>query len=271
MHSYLYRNVCLYGVRERIPSCVSFLSFSVWFTVWIAMIHMLTVWTWMWEFFQAFGALEGLLAGMQSLVLRQMMLVLECFRTILTFIRTLTWLFDSIEWKEKREKRRKAKEAFLKTGKQWWIYASNQIKFIEQIVCSFFCTHRNVRIYVAPTSSACWTLCRIHHKWIDLLPQEPVAWHRSVWSVPEVERLAVSVKYFHWMFLWQIEARLSTNAAAVAGDGGGAVGVASLILDWHCPKRGCFSPFRVQLENDPLVQIPMLAHMDSVKVIYDLN
>lgn len=145
----------------------------------------------------------------------------------------------------------------------------------EKCVCCCG-THRNVRIYVAPTSSACWTLCRIHHKWIDLLPREPVAWHRSVWSVPEVERLAVSVKYFRWMFLWQIEAHLSTNAAVVAGGGGaagdgGAVGVASLILDWHCPKRGCFSPFRVQSENGPLVQIPMMAHMDSVKVIYDLD
>lgn len=54
------------------------------------MVHVLAVWARMWEFFQTLGALERLFTGVQSLVFGKMMFVLKCFRTILTFIRTLT-------------------------------------------------------------------------------------------------------------------------------------------------------------------------------------
>lgn len=82
------------AIREHAvpPNAVTWtpiLSLPVWLAVRVAMIHVLAIWSWVWEFFQAFRALKWLFAGMQTLMFGQMMLVLESLRAILTFIWTL--------------------------------------------------------------------------------------------------------------------------------------------------------------------------------------
>lgn len=53
------------------------------------MVHVLAVGAGVGEALEALGALEGLLAAVQSLVFRQVMLVLKCFRALLTLVRPL--------------------------------------------------------------------------------------------------------------------------------------------------------------------------------------
>lgn len=92
------------------------------------MVHVLTVAARVGEAFQALGALEGLLAGMQTLVLRQMMLVLECLGAVHALIGSLTCKMAE-----------KEKEHFS-CG---FLRGSGLIR-----------THRNARICDAPESSA---------------------------------------------------------------------------------------------------------------------
>lgn len=55
----------------------------------VSVVHVLTVGSRVREALKAFGALERFLAAVQSLVLRQMVLVLERFRTVDALVRTL--------------------------------------------------------------------------------------------------------------------------------------------------------------------------------------
>lgn len=72
--------------------------FSIRLAVRKTMVHMLAVWPGVRKALEALGALKWFLTTMQSLVFRQMMLMLECFWTFHTFI----W---SLSWKKKKKKR----------------------------------------------------------------------------------------------------------------------------------------------------------------------
>lgn len=78
------------------------------------MIHVLTVRTRMRKSLQTFCALEWFFAGMQSLVFGQMMLVFECFRTILAFVWTLTCVIP--EQQQRCEHKRNERENIEKSG-----------------------------------------------------------------------------------------------------------------------------------------------------------
>lgn len=60
------------------------------------MVHVLAVGAGVGEALEALGALEGLLAAVQSLVFRQVMLVLKCFRALLTLMRPLPCKVEEI-------------------------------------------------------------------------------------------------------------------------------------------------------------------------------
>lgn len=93
------------------PKEIGWILFPIRFAVRVPMVHVLTERTRMREFLQTFLALEWLLAGMQSLVFGQMVLVFKCFWTILTFVWTLTCAIDRTKtatstWTEKRNEKK---------------------------------------------------------------------------------------------------------------------------------------------------------------------
>lgn len=74
---------------------------SVGLAVGVSVIHVLTVGARMGESLETLGTLEGLLATVESLVLRQMVLVLEGLRTLGTLVRSLTCNIRKTEDKNK--------------------------------------------------------------------------------------------------------------------------------------------------------------------------